>query len=107
THAVQGRHEVEAGERMVRRTQVYKLDTSQRTIIRGPGGTLTIDAGGIQMEAVAIKLKGPVQISRSGARNEIAVESLPMTGKPLERLCALQSDGTCPLVDCPCGKNRA
>ncbi|EMV9186040.1 type VI secretion system tip protein VgrG, partial [Escherichia coli] len=76
--SVQGHHQLTAGQSIERKTQRYDLQASEKVVVRGPGGTLTIDASGITLEGVLIKLKGPIQQS-GGAGN-----SLSMTGEPLE-----------------------
>lgn len=105
-HTVQGRHDVEAGERIVQRTKVIQLESSERTVIRGPGGTLTIDAGGITMEATLIQIKGPVHITDKGAGTPTSVLGMPLTADTLERGCAMREDGSCPRSPCPCGKGK-
>ncbi|MET3654748.1 type VI secretion system Vgr family protein [Dyella japonica] len=64
---VQGHHKLTAGQSIERQTQRYQLQTSDRIVIHGPGGTITIDGGGVTLEGVQIKLKGPIQQSGGGA----------------------------------------
>jgi type VI secretion system secreted protein VgrG len=103
---VQGHHKLTAGQRIERQTQNYQLQASQKVVIQGPGGTLIIDAGGVTIEGSVIQLKGPIN-QASGGGNPFAFSGAPATGKPLDRMCGRQSDGTCPLPDCTCLKGTA
>ena len=101
-HTVHGRHDVEAGERIVQRTKVIQLESSERTVIRGPGATLTIDEAGITLEGLSIRFKGPV-IIESGSPASVAVpRGVPVEGLPFEAICQKKTDGSCPLAHCPC-----
>ncbi|MBZ5796170.1 hypothetical protein K8353_39310, partial [Burkholderia contaminans] len=53
---------------------------ADRFVIKGPGGTITIDASGVTIEGVAIKLKGPVTRS-SGAGNGLSMSGTPSPGR--------------------------
>ncbi|MBU8976078.1 type VI secretion system tip protein VgrG [Lysobacter sp. MMG2] len=81
-HRVQGRITVEAGEAITQRTQLSELDGAERIVLRGPGGTITIDGSGIRVEALEIRLKGPVRIEGGGAGNNFAI-----SGSPKEPIC--------------------
>lgn len=37
-----------------------------------------------------------------GVANPFALSGSPVSGKPLDRLCGRQPDGTCQLPDCSC-----
>ncbi|MEL1266433.1 type VI secretion system Vgr family protein, partial [Pseudoxanthomonas putridarboris] len=85
-HRVEGRHDIEAGERITERTRVHELETADKTIIRGPGGTLTIDSSGITIEGTTILVKGQLQITGDGKGNSLSVLSDPFEGEPTEQL---------------------
>jgi type VI secretion system secreted protein VgrG len=76
-------------------------------VLRGPGGTLTIDSSGITLEATAIYFKGPVEFDTSGAGNTLSLSPAPTLGKPLAQMCAMQKDGSCPLSNCPCRRGAS
>lgn len=66
---VHGTHRLEAGQRIERRTMHYHLQTGDRAVIEGPGGSITLDSSGITLDGIAIKLKGPVQQIPDGSGN--------------------------------------
>jgi len=107
SHVVQGRHDVEAGESIIHRTQTIELAASERFIMRGPGGTVTLDDDGILIEALQIHFKGPFQASSVGQANVLSLEGFAQQEQPLTPLCAMVPDGSCPLSDCPCGKAKS
>ncbi|MBN3858014.1 type VI secretion system tip protein VgrG, partial [Paraburkholderia sp. Ac-20340] len=78
--SVQGHHKLTAGQSIERQTQHYELKASQEIVIRGPGGTITINSGGITIEAIAIKLKGPMTNPGSGAGNSFSFSGNPDAG---------------------------
>ncbi|MNU04503.1 hypothetical protein D3C72_2489430 [compost metagenome] len=49
-------------------------------VIKGPGGTITINGSGITLEALAINLKGPISQANGGGN------SLSMAGDVVEGL---------------------
>ncbi|WP_322006108.1 type VI secretion system Vgr family protein [Paraburkholderia tropica] len=78
--SVEGHHKLSAGQSIERQTQHYELKASQNVVIRGPGGTITIDAGGVTIEGIAIRLKGPMTQS-SGAGNGLSFSGNPAAGE--------------------------
>ncbi|WP_217468157.1 bacteriophage T4 gp5 trimerisation domain-containing protein [Burkholderia arboris] len=60
TQRVQGRAELEAGQAIRQRTKVVELHAGEVIRLRGPGGTITLDDGGVTLDAVVIRLKGPL-----------------------------------------------
>ncbi|SAK76014.1 Rhs element Vgr protein [Caballeronia pedi] len=104
THRVQGRIETEAGERIATRTKIYDLGAEDRVVFRGPGGTITIDSSGITLDSTTIKLKGNLALQAPGVATRTSLGGTPNTSKPMDELCAMRADGTCPKSDCPCGK---
>ncbi|MFD4841072.1 type VI secretion system tip protein VgrG, partial [Achromobacter sp. NPDC058515] len=103
-HTVQGHHQLTAGQSIERKTLRYDLQASDKVVLKGPGGTITIDSGGITLEGIAIKLKGPMSQS-GGAGNQLSIKGVAEQGRALNTLCAMRSDGTCPLEPCPCGRS--
>ncbi|MBN3853353.1 type VI secretion system tip protein VgrG [Paraburkholderia sp. Ac-20340] len=82
---VQGHCRINAGQSIERQTQHYELNASQKLVIRGPGGTITLDSGGITLEALEIKLKGPMT-QTSGTGNAISFDGNPLPGIPSDDL---------------------
>lgn len=105
--SIQGHYRLEAGERIEGRTQRYELKTGMSAKITGPGGSITIDDSGITLDAVSIRLKGPVFQSADGSGNPFSINGAPAPDKPLDRLCGRRPDGTCLLEDCSCLKGAA
>ncbi|WP_343665180.1 type VI secretion system Vgr family protein [Paraburkholderia tropica] len=87
---VQGHHTLSAGQSIEQQTQKFELQASDRAVIRGPGGTITIDNSGITIEGVAIKLKGAMTQS-SGAGNALSINGDPVTGDPICVSCLLKA----------------
>ncbi|MCA8353584.1 type VI secretion system Vgr family protein [Burkholderia cepacia] len=104
---VAGRAELEAGQAIRHRTKVYEIRAAGVLEVKGPGGTVRIDNGGITLEGVAIRTKGPMTQQSGGASNPFAITGAPASGKPLDRRCGRRPDGTCPLADCTCLGGRA
>ncbi len=107
THHVQGRLAFEAGESVNGRTKVYELNAADTIVLRGPGGSITIDSSGITLDAPSIWLKGPLKRQSPGATHAISVAGTPHDSATQDALCALRADGTCPRRPCPCGKGKA
>ncbi|KAB0656944.1 type VI secretion system Vgr family protein [Burkholderia diffusa] len=104
---VAGYAQLAAGQAIRRKTRVYELGAANVIVIRGPGGTLRIDASGITISGIAIKLEGPLRLQTGGRGNALGIAGAPNTGLPMDRACAMRADGTCPRKPCPCGKGAA
>ncbi|MEL1266380.1 type VI secretion system Vgr family protein, partial [Pseudoxanthomonas putridarboris] len=83
-HRVEGRHDIEAGERITERTRTYTLGAADKAVLRGPGGTLTLDSKGVTLEGTLIKFKGPVKFSGQGTGNAFSINSVPNLGDVLD-----------------------
>jgi len=84
SHHVRGKHDTEAGERITHRTREYILAAADTLIIRGPGGTITLDRSGITLDAVQIQLKGPVETSADGVGNDFAIHGVPTPAEAID-----------------------
>ncbi|RQS72621.1 type VI secretion system tip protein VgrG [Burkholderia sp. Bp8963] len=104
---VAGHAQLAAGQAIRRKTRVYELGAAETIVIKGPGGTLRIDASGITLSGVAIKLDGPLGLRTGGRGNALGIAGTPNAGLPMDRACAMRADGTCPRNPCPCGKGVA
>jgi type VI secretion system secreted protein VgrG len=78
-HTVQGHHRLQAGQSIVRKTQIYILEAGDKVIIKGPGGTISIDGSGITVEGMAIHLKGAVT-QESGTGSAPKLMGTPLAG---------------------------
>ncbi|HGO6154320.1 TPA: type VI secretion system Vgr family protein, partial [Burkholderia cepacia] len=70
---VAGHAELEAGQAIRYRTKVVELQAGEVIRLRGPGGTITLDDCGVEIEAVAIRVKGPMVQDRKGAGNVLSL----------------------------------
>jgi len=80
-HKVAGKVTVEAGEAITQQTRVVEINASERLVLRGPGGTITIAGDGIAIEALEIRIKGPCNVDGSGVGNDLSVFGSPASGK--------------------------
>ncbi|MGE8408614.1 MAG: bacteriophage T4 gp5 trimerization domain-containing protein, partial [Pseudomonas sp.] len=77
---VQGALRVEAGQRIAHHTRVYEISTADALVLKGPGGTLRIDAAGITLDGIALTLKGPLNKPPGGSGNSLAQASKVVEG---------------------------
>ncbi|WP_445432953.1 bacteriophage T4 gp5 trimerisation domain-containing protein, partial [Burkholderia aenigmatica] len=77
---VQGRIDVEAGLAITTRTKVIELQAGDVFRLRGPGGTITLDDCGVELEGVAIRMKGPMTQNSSGAGQVFSLSSASLLG---------------------------
>ena len=75
---VEGLHQIEAGQQIIRKTQMYELGVQEKIVFKAPGGKITLDAGGITLEG-NINIKGPMNQVGSGGG-----EGISISGSPLE-----------------------
>ncbi|MGE8394805.1 MAG: bacteriophage T4 gp5 trimerization domain-containing protein, partial [Pseudomonas sp.] len=80
-HLTHGQHHLSAGQGMQRTTTTYQLQASERLVIQGPGGSLTIDAQGIHLNGLAITLQGPVQMTAPGSAQPFSLQLSPEAGQ--------------------------
>ncbi|KVA58344.1 type VI secretion protein VgrG [Burkholderia cepacia] len=81
---VQGRAELEAGQAIRHRTKVVELHADEVIRLRGPGGTITLDDGGITLDAVVIRFKGPLTADSVGRGNRLGIDGNPLPGEPTD-----------------------
>lgn len=72
---IQGQLRLDVGHGIDTKTRTYHLQTSERLVLRGPGGTITMDASGITLEGVAINLKGPLVHLGDGKGNPFIINA--------------------------------
>lgn len=68
--------DIAAGEAIRLKTQVFEINAAQSITLKGPGGTVRIDADGITVDGLNLRLKGAMNKDASGEGN-----SLEFTGK--------------------------
>ncbi len=85
---VNGRYRLDVGASITTNTGKHVLMAFQRFEIAGPGGKITIDAGGITLEAAVINLKGAVNMGGSGSAQVPTLVLAAREGLPLVEECA-------------------
>ncbi|MDG3714362.1 Rhs element Vgr protein, partial [Pseudomonas aeruginosa] len=78
---VQGHAHLQAGQEILHRTRVYRIQAQDQIILQGPGGTLRIDASGITLDGIAITIKGPMTQSGGGGGNALALANQVLDGQ--------------------------
>ncbi|MFJ2983602.1 MULTISPECIES: type VI secretion system Vgr family protein [unclassified Pseudomonas] len=99
---VEGHAALEARMEIRRRTRRYELRAADTLVIQGPGGFIRIDETGITLDSPTIRINGDLLKSAGGADNPFSLNSAPISGEPLDRLCGRRPDGSCALADCRC-----
>ncbi|MNH16658.1 hypothetical protein D3C79_763070 [compost metagenome] len=80
-HITHGQHHLSAGQGMQRTTTTYQLQASERLVIQGPGGSITIDAQGIHLNGLAITLQGPTTMTAPGSAQAFSLQLSPEAGQ--------------------------
>ncbi|MDG9882647.1 type VI secretion system tip protein VgrG [Pseudomonas sp. GD04058] len=78
---VQGDVMLQAGQRIVHRTRVHEIGSADTLVLKGPGGTLRIDAAGITLDGIALTLKGPMNKPAGGSGNNLSQTSKVLEGE--------------------------
>lgn len=89
---IEGVQSIEARTSLRNLTPDYVLQGTERILIRGPAGSVLIDAGGITLDATNIRLKGNVQVLVPGANQVQAIEAAVREGAPLIEACPLDKE---------------
>lgn len=90
-HQIQGHHRIEAGQAIERATTVYRLQTRERIVLQSPGGSITLDEGGITLDGVAVNIKGPLNQRGSGAGVALNIDGTPNADEPICLSCWLKA----------------
>ena len=80
-HTIKGQHSLTAGQGIQLSTTLYNLHASERIVFQGPGGSITLDAQGIHLNAVAITVQGPVTATASGNGQPFSLQLAPELGQ--------------------------
>lgn len=84
---VQGKVLVEAGESALIHTKNLTLNGSEKVVIQGPSGKITIDSSGVSIDAPSIKLNGPVAVATGSVSQLSTLKSAAEAGTPLVDMC--------------------
>ncbi|MGQ1887829.1 type VI secretion system Vgr family protein [Serratia marcescens] len=93
TVVIEGIQSIEARKSMRTMTRDYVLQGTDRILIRGPAGTVTLDSNGISLDAPNILLKGNVKVLSPGSNQVKAIEAAIREGSPLIEECPLDKAG--------------
>jgi len=70
---VEGEVDVAAGEAIRLETQVFEINATQSITLKGPGGTIRIDADGITVDGLNLRLKGAMNKDAAGEGNALSI----------------------------------
>jgi type VI secretion system secreted protein VgrG len=84
---VLGRYTLNVNQSITNNTKTHTLMAFDKFVIKGPGGKITIDAGGITLEAPRINLKGAVSMGGSGGAQVPTLQGAANAGLPLVEEC--------------------
>ncbi|UWQ81692.1 phage baseplate assembly protein V (plasmid) [Leisingera sp. S132] len=87
-----GKSTLNVTEAITNNTRSHTLMAFETFTIKGPGGKITIDAGGITLEAASINLKGAVSMGGSGGAQVPTLQNAARDGLPLVEECVQQKD---------------
>ena len=88
---IQGFQHISAAQGIGTKTTTYQLQTSDSLVLKGPGGSITLDANGITLSGIAIYLNGPTQLNAKGAGHSLILSGVPTTGEPICVGCWLKA----------------
>jgi type VI secretion system secreted protein VgrG len=74
---INGCQTVTVGQGISVETTTYELNANERLVIKGPGGSITLDADGIHLNGLAITLKGPLTSTGKGQGNTSKLQLTP------------------------------
>ncbi|RQP26957.1 type VI secretion system tip protein VgrG, partial [Burkholderia ubonensis] len=75
------------------RTKVVELQAGEVFRLRGPGGTITLDDCGVEIDAIAIRVKGPMVQGGKGAGQTLSLSSRSVFGDPPDDAFCLTFSG--------------
>ncbi|NVK12705.1 MAG: type VI secretion system tip protein VgrG [Rhodobacteraceae bacterium] len=87
-----GKSTLNVTEAITNNTRSHTLMAFETFTIKGPGGKITIDAGGITLEAASISLKGAVSMGGSGGAQVPALQNAAREALPLVEECVQQKE---------------
>jgi type VI secretion system secreted protein VgrG len=91
TQVTNGKHDIKAGTHIKSATKVHTLSGSDKIVIKGNGGTIVLDAGGITLKGV-VQIKGSLAVSGGSAESVEVLNMRFNEGKPLCKPCAKKEE---------------
>ncbi|VUS79439.1 type VI secretion system Vgr family protein [Klebsiella spallanzanii] len=86
---IQGVKDEQVNSKIFTRTNKYILHAGESMVIGGPGGSITIDAGGVTIKAKKLQILAPsVDIKGGGVDQVKALTAMVNEGKPFCEICA-------------------
>jgi type VI secretion system secreted protein VgrG len=65
------------------------MHAEDKMVIAGPGGSITIDAGGVTIKAKSLKILTPSMAIKGGGADQVeALSAMANEGKPFCEICA-------------------
>lgn len=87
-----GKATLDVTQSITNNTGTHTLMAFKKFVIKGPGGKITIDAGGITLEAPNIRLKGNVSMGGAGSSQVPTLQGAARDALPLVEECLKQKD---------------
>jgi type VI secretion system secreted protein VgrG len=78
------KYTLEAGETILAKTKTHTLLATEKFVIKGPGGSITIDSSGITIKAIKLDVKSPNVNFTAGAPDQVEALS---SDKPFVQEC--------------------
>ena len=88
---VQGAVSLQAGQRIVQHTKVFEIHCADVLDIKGPGGSLRIDAAGITLDGITLQQQGPLRAYPRGNSNSIVMSGVADVSEPVCVGCLLKA----------------
>ncbi|MEP4197200.1 MAG: type VI secretion system tip protein TssI/VgrG [Aliishimia sp.] len=90
TKAVKGKYTLNVNDSITNNTKTHTLMAFNKMVMKGPGGKITIDSGGITLEAAKINLKGAVSMGGGGGAQVPTLQGAANDRLPLVEECIKQ-----------------
>ena len=87
-----GKSTLNVTESITNNTRSHTLMAFEKFTIKGPGGKITIDSGGITLEAASINLKGAVSMGGGGSAQVPTLQNAAREALPLVEECVQQKE---------------
>ncbi|PVZ72565.1 type VI secretion system tip protein VgrG [Pelagibaculum spongiae] len=87
TELVEGKTHHKSGQSLLLQSKTITMTATDKLIIQGPGGKITIDSAGVTVDSPQIKLNGQVAVSTGSASKLEALKSAAETGTPIVENC--------------------
>ncbi|AVJ29604.1 type VI secretion system Vgr family protein [Achromobacter spanius] len=81
---IEGHATLQTGQAIRQRSRVVQLQAGEVFRLRGPGGTITLQDGGITLDGVAVVLKGSISQQGGGKGNSLSIAGTPDEAPPAQ-----------------------